>query len=565
MLKVKINAKVRVSIVAILAVLLILMTVVITIKRGLPMVWDTRFHIGRIYDIREAFLAHRIPTWVNFSSYHGMGQAINGMYPDITLWPFILITNGLSFVNQIIAIKVVILLATFIVTYISLVKHNFIKENSFYVAILYVFTGYSLYQFLYELQPGAIAIYIFTFPLVFSIEEVLYTPELNKKLIVKLSLLFGIILYSHLLSAVVIACLIISMWLLRVVLEKKLNYFSILNLFLASILTFFYSMPILYRLYVISQSKIAPPYGKGLVDSESLNYIFNDPQIYARVSLSFVALLLFIISLHYFGKNSKITRYLIGEMVIILLCSNLIPWNILGKLPLINMFQFTPWRFGIYLSALPMLAFLYTHIKNKNMILFVLSLISLAAVPEALSQNNSIFKTSQCTFINSKALKADNSNQNFGSIIRDYLPAKTIGNSINGDVPNFAKRRSFYPKIEGPQQESNVKKVISDYGSISLYNQKSVEKGVYTIPVYYYSSLKYRIYVNGKKISKIAGDHHGFMKIKFNNLLQRNSKIVVIYNNPKFYNALLVASLAIYLFVIIYFIKLDNIGSKERN
>ena len=565
MLKVKINAKVRVSIVAILAVLLILMTVVITIKRGLPMVWDTRFHIGRIYDIREAFLAHRIPTWVNFSSYHGMGQAINGMYPDITLWPFILITNGLSFVNQIIAIKVVILLATFIVTYISLVKHNFIKENSFYVAILYVFTGYSLYQFLYELQPGAIAIYIFTFPLVFSIEEVLYTQELNKKLIVKLSLLFGIILYSHLLSAVVIACLIISMWLLRVALEKKLNYFSILNLFLASILTFFYSMPILYRLYVISQSKIAPPYGKGLVDSESLNYIFNDPQIYARVSLSFVALLLFIISLHYFGKNSKITRYLIGEMVIILLCSNLIPWNILGKLPLINMFQFTPWRFGIYLSALPMLAFLYTHIKNKNMILFVLSLISLAAVPEALSQNNSIFKTSQCTFINSKALKADNSNQNFGSIIRDYLPAKTIGNSINGDVPNFAKRRSFYPKIEGPQQESNVKKVISDYGSISLYNQKSVEKGVYTIPVYYYSSLKYRIYVNGKKISKISGDHHGFMKIKFNNLLQRNSKIVVIYNNPKFYNALLVASLAIYLFVIIYFIKLDNIGSKERN
>ena len=177
MLKVKINAKVRGSIVAILAVLLILMTVVITIKRGLPMVWDTRFHIGRIYDIREAFLAHRIPTWVNFSSYHGMGQAINGMYPDITLWPFILITNGLSFVNQIIAIKVVILLATFIVTYISLVKHNFIKENSFYVAILYVFTGYSLYQFLYELQPGAIAIYIFTFPLIFSIEEVLYTVD----------------------------------------------------------------------------------------------------------------------------------------------------------------------------------------------------------------------------------------------------------------------------------------------------------------------------------------------------------------------------------------------------
>ena len=182
------------------------------------MVWDTRFHIGRIYDIREAFKAHSIPTWVNFDSYHGMGQAVNGMYPDITLWPFVFITNGLSFVNQVIAIKALILIATFLITYVSLVKHCFTKENSFYVAILYAFSGYSLYQFLYELQPGAIVIYIFTFPLIFSIKDVLYTQKIDLKLIIKLSLLFGIALYSDLLSAVVIACLIITLWFVRIIL-----------------------------------------------------------------------------------------------------------------------------------------------------------------------------------------------------------------------------------------------------------------------------------------------------------------------------------------------------------
>lgn len=558
MLKVKLNAKTRISIVAILAILLVFITVVITMKRGLPMVWDTRFHIGRIYDIREAFRAHQLPTWVNFSSYYGMGQAINGMYPDITLWPFVLITNYLTFVDQIIAIKVLILVATFMVTYISLVKHNFVKENSFYVAVLYTFTGYSLYQFLYELQPGAIAIYIFTFPLVFAIEEVLYTAKISKKLIIELSLLFGIALYSHLLSAVVIACLIVTMWLLRLLLEKELNYFSILNLLFASILTSLYSMPILYRIYVLSKSGIAPPYGKGMVDSENLIYIFTDPQIYARISLSFVALLLFIISLHYFGKNSKITKYLIAEMLLILLCSNLIPWNILGKLPLINMFQFTPWRFGIYLSVLPMLAFLSTHINHKTRILFILSILSLIAVPEVLGRGSSVFKTSQCTFLNTHELEKVGGylNHNSDYIIRDYLPSKVIGNSIENGIPNFAQKQSLHPEIEGIRQSSKVKRVVQKYGSISLYNQTSVQKGTYIIPVYYYSSLNYQISINGEKLSEAIGSHHGFMKIKLNHQLQGNSKVTVTYNNPKLYNVLLIISLGLYLFAFLYLIKL---------
>lgn len=554
MLKIKISPRTRISIVGVMAILLTLMVVIVDSRRGIPMIWDTWFHIGRVIDIREAFKAHQVPTWINFSSYYGMGQAINGMYPDITLWPLIFITNSFSLVNQVIAIKVLILGGTFLISYISLVNHKFKKESSFYVAILYTFSGYSLYQFLYELQPGAIIIYIFTFPLIFSIEEVLYAKSIEKKLIIKLSLLFGVVLYSHLLSAAVIACLIFILWFIRTIVEQELNYFSILNLFFASLLAFLYSMPILYRVYVISKSRIAPPYGKGVVDSENLIDIFTNPQIYARVSLSFVALILFIISIHYFGKEKEITKLLIAEMVIIILCSNLIPWNILGKLPLINMFQFTPWRFGIYLSALPMLAFLHTRLKNKNMILCVLTILSLVAVPEAFKQNNAVFKSSQCSFIKNNTVKENDLN----IIIRDYLPAKVIGNSTENAVPSFYKKQALYPAMNGVKN-IKLQRVNQRYGSISFRNQDYVRKGTYVIPVYYYSSLNYQIKVNNKDMPEIKKSSNGLMMIKITQNLHKNSKITVKYRNPKFYNVLLMISLSMYIFVCAYFIRQNNL------
>lgn len=554
MLKIKISPRTRISIVGVMAILLTLMVVIVDLRRGIPMIWDTWFHIGRVIDIREAFKAHQVPTWINFSSYYGMGQAINGMYPDVTLWPLIFITNSFSLVNQVIAIKVLILGGIFLISYISLVNHKFKKESSFYVAILYTFSGYSLYQFLYELQPGAIIIYIFTFPLIFSIEEVLYAKSIEKKLIIKLSLLFGVVLYSHLLSAAVIACLILILWFIRTIVEQELNYFSILNLFFASLLAFLYSMPILYRVYVISKSKIAPPYGKGVVDSENLIDIFTNPQIYARVSLSFVALILFIISIHYFGKEKEITKLLIAEMVIIILCSNLMPWNILGKLPLINMFQFTPWRFGIYLSALPMLAFLHTRLKNKNMILCILAILSLVAVPEAFKQNNSVFKSSQCSFIKNNTVKENDLN----IIIRDYLPAKVIGNSTENAVPSFYKKQALYPAMNGVKN-IKLQRVNQRYGSISFRNQDYVRKGTYVIPVYYYSSLNYQIKVNNKDMPEIKKSSNGLMMIKITQNLHKNSKITVKYRNPKFYNVLLIISLSMYVFVCAYFIRQNNL------
>ena len=545
MLKVKINTKFRVLMVASLAFLLTLMTIFIMKTKGISMYGDTQFHAGRIYDIREAFKSHHIPMWVNFSSFYGMGQAVNGMYPDITLWPLVLLTNYLNFENQLIAIKVIILILTFVVTYLSLVKHQIGKENAFYVSILYTFSGYSLYQFLYELQPGAIIIYIFTFPLIFSIKEVLYEKSLDKRLVLKLSVLFGIVLYSHILTAVVIGIVIIILWILRILLEKELNYSTILNLFYASLLTIIYALPILYRMLVISDSQIATPSGpsgKGKVLSVNLIDIFSNPQVSTRWTLSFVALFLLIISFHYFNK--KVSRMLLAEMVLLILSSNIVPWNILDNLPIINMLQYAPWRFGIYLSAPPMLAFLYTHIKNKNIILFLLTLVTLMAIPEA---ERSIIHTSNL----------NDSRSNFGSITRDYLPAKTIGDLIENKVPKSVQEKAEQPVIENSHRSSMVKKDITKYGTITLNNRKFLEKGTYTIPVYYYPSLYYRIQINGRVENQVSQDKHGYMKLKLSAPLPQNSKIKVSYSNPIVYDILLIISLTFYLSVFIYLVVKD--------
>lgn len=63
---------------------------------GVKLFGDGIFHVQRILEIRNAFLHLQIPNWVNFSTFFGIGQAVNGMYPDLTLWPLVLITNFLS-------------------------------------------------------------------------------------------------------------------------------------------------------------------------------------------------------------------------------------------------------------------------------------------------------------------------------------------------------------------------------------------------------------------------------------------------------------------------------------
>lgn len=109
---------------------------------------DPFFHTQRIYEIKCAFQNWEIPVWVNFRTFNFAGQSINGMYPDYTLWLFVLLTIWIKKVTvQVIVIKSSILLSAFYITDHTLKKRGFDKVSSVLCAWLYVTSGYYSYIF----------------------------------------------------------------------------------------------------------------------------------------------------------------------------------------------------------------------------------------------------------------------------------------------------------------------------------------------------------------------------------------------------------------------------------
>lgn len=199
---------------------------------GFPLQWDSFIHIQRIYEIRYAFIHHEIPNWLNFHSFFGLGQAMNGMYPDITLWPLVLITLPFSFSHQVVLINVIILFATFLVSAISVQRRYKISViSSVCVGIAYSLSGFAICQFSNEMQVGTGIVYIFSFPIAFMIFDIVNCKKLNKQLVLRFSICLTIIVYSHLLSVVVLAIILVSLLFYKL-LSRQFSIYPYANILL---------------------------------------------------------------------------------------------------------------------------------------------------------------------------------------------------------------------------------------------------------------------------------------------------------------------------------------------
>lgn len=337
---------------------------------------DSFFHIERVYEIREAFKAHHFPSWVNFITFHHIGQAINGMYPDISLWPLVYITNILNPVHQIIVIRSLILALTYSVTRYSISK-RFCNINATYSAAIYTLSGMCLRNFNNEIQLGTAIILIFLFPIVFAIKELIYSKKIEPILVIKLSLLCTIIIYSHLMSIFVLYLIVGIFILARLIYHRSI--YPIINILLSSTLLALTSLPILFRYFTISSSKIQSVYSKGNVTAINFTDIFTSASWNSRGALSLVSIILISIVLTNLEKSnlSKLMPYIYGEILILILGTNLAPWSILQNLPLLDSIQDTGWRFLIFSSAIPFILLLINFsAKTSEKILHILFVIS---------------------------------------------------------------------------------------------------------------------------------------------------------------------------------------------
>ncbi|MBD7895201.1 hypothetical protein H9564_05710 [Limosilactobacillus sp. Sa3CUN2] len=529
---------------------------------GVKLFGDGIFHVQRILEIRNAFLHLQMPSWVNFSTFFEIGQAVNGMYPDITLWPLVLITIFLSPQHQVVAISFLIFFLTLIVTWLCLSIRTNNIEMSFYLATIYTFSGYTLYQFLNEIQPSAAIINIFVFPIFFVSKELLGSKKIDITLICKFSLCIILIGFSHLLSLIVYGFLLGSVVLFRIF-QKKISISFFVNAFLSFPLVLVGMSPIIYRVLKISSSGILEPFGKGHIKAATLPKMLNFISWWSREQLSIAALVLLIVVYCFFNSNmkSKLIRLSILEGYMFILCLKIFPWKAFNHVPLINNLQYTPWRFGIWLSVIPIIMFADNFKDYQQFIGIKIShILALLSVILSIS--------AQSYLISGQVLRLNN------DVIAQIMATTPIASEQKKTIMAMGEHPDYFPKVENVKNRKyellpsrldqiwnqKIKVENKSYDFVEKIGEQNLsfyvknikrQKGVnIELPILGYRSLDYHIALNNKKV-QYKVNKQGNMVINNADIKMNSMKIDIRFIMPRVYKILLIISFISILFMLI--------------
>lgn len=529
---------------------------------GVKLFGDGIFHVQRILEIRNSFLHLEIPSWVNFSTFFGIGQAVNGMYPDITLWPLVFITIFLSPQHQVVVISFLIFFLTLTVTWLCLSIRTDNIEMSFYLATIYTFSGYTLYQFLNEIQPGAAIINIFIFPIFFVSKELLDSKKIDITLICKFSLCIILIGFSHLLSLIVYGFLLGSVVLFRIF-QRKISISFFVNALLSFPLVLVGMSPIIYRVLKISSSGILEPFGKGHIKAATLPKMLDFISWWSRGQLSIAALALLIIVYYFFnsGIKSQLIRLSILEGYMFTLCLKIFPWKVFNHVPLINNLQYTPWRFGIWLSVIPIIMFA-DNFKDYQQIIGIKISHILALLSVILSIS------AQSYLISGQVLRLNN------DVIAQIMDPTPIASEQKKLLMAMGEHPDYFPKVENVKNRKyellpsrldqiwnqKVKVENKSYDFVEKIGEQNLsfyvknikrQKGVnIELPTLGYRSLDYHIALNNKKV-QYKVNKQGNMVINNADIKMNSMKIDIRFIMPRVYKSLLIISFISILFMLI--------------
>lgn len=519
--------------------------------------YDSFFHAERIYEIRLAFQQQTLPAWINYNTFFHTGQAINGMYPDFTLYPFVRLTNFLTPIHQIIAIKSLIIMATYLVSFITLNKY-FDSTNAAFSATIFVLSGGILKDLINEMQTGTSLAMIVAFPLVFCLKDAVESKKIDFKLILEIALLMTFVVNSHLLSIVAISLIVGVCWLINLILKR--NFISIVNLGLAALGTIVLSWPIIYRVAKISSTGLNAPFSQGRIESYSLFNFLSGAAWNTKNSISYAAILLLALTIIFLNKKqlTNIMPWFVAEAVIVIFCTNLVPWNLLSNVPIINNFQNSSWRFALYLSVIPVIIFLTNfHGKRARLILLLVTILSYgmafqaaynaqyqytAGFPVLTQYSTEDIPTEGVAKLTSTGINSDRITR---TLIPDYSPAtvkvKDNSNGFSFSDENVETLSHHLAIIDG-------KKIPMEYSGDSnatILTGTNIPKGTVTLPFFYYKSLNYDVTVNGQKVN-IDSSSKGLIKIS-NKSKQKKLTVKIHQKLPMTYLLITIFLTALYL------------------
>lgn len=509
---------------------------------------DTFFHIGRIYEIRYAFQHFEFPNWLNFQSFFGIGQAVNGMYPDISLYPFVLLTMPLSPFHQIVAIQVLIAVLTIIVTYVCLTRRHVPTDISLYTSTIYTF---ALLCINIEFQPGKSIVLIFGLPMAFTTFDILVSKNFDIKLALKFALVVILVLYSHFLSIIVLAFMMASIF-AYLLITKKASIYAITNILVAMIISILAISPIIYRYLLINQSGITMPAFQGNIQSPSLPLL---------IKVAFVAFPVIIVSFLTYHKKSIRSAFTSPLTLLILyvcfLCTYF-PWKLFNHVPLVNNFQMPEVRFSPILFIIVAIFISQTQGKSISRTYRILGVLAILMI--LLSTALSIHQARKFNFpFNDDTYKAvtlvmgsynkEEQHVNQDNVYYDYYPYG-VSSSLKNDfvLSKKGQRIVWNPTIKSGKNQIPIKKVAINNG-VNITPKKSLTSttGKITLPMLGYKSLNYQVRVNGKNVSYTI---NGLYLAIHQHHLSRSDVITVMFHNPTIYTWLMVIAL-IYVVLLI--------------
>lgn len=507
--------------------------------------WDLQFHMNRFRGLSNVWTSP-----INFSTFNSTGIPVNIFYGWLTVYPIYFFYSISD--NMIFSYNLYLYLLTVITFLVSHYSFYSIARNNISSSIFSITYTFSMYRAVCIFYRGAIGevLGLTIYPVLFLLVYKIIVQ--NKNYWVSLSLVFSLLLYSHLISSLIAFFYIVLFYVIMLFSKSSFKIDSTKTLIKAGISTALLSAA--YLIPMIEQiAKINPPAEVNLKD-RSLSIIST---VNGAISLDFLSysiglipIIFMILLLFYFKKMSTSDKCIYFVCILsLIMTTSIFPWQYFQKTP-INTLQF-PWRlFGIASLFACYLGCKYVVLALKSSL--VKKVIFLLLIVFSVSTNyisiNKFLKNEQSIFINNPTLtNEDVNNMSTTMFTFDYTP-KNYEHYID-QVKNHEVRLG--------NKSIDHKKNITD--STYFVEVIANEEQVVSLPIYNYKGVC--ILLNGKFVETETKDNP-LVNVKINS---GKNIIKVSYKYTKISKISFFLSIVWLICLLILSLKKFLVSANEKN
>ncbi|MGX5378195.1 hypothetical protein ACWCL1_08130 [Ligilactobacillus sp. LYQ135] len=456
---------------------------------------DLVFHINRMIGL-DNVLTHPI----NFKTFNQIGYGINYFYPWLTLYPVVILMKlfhsvTFGYVAFLYCLNVVTGLIAYYAGKQIYTHRSELKSTVF--AVLYMFLNYRILNVYRRFDIGELIAMAFV-PLVIS---ALYSILIkNEKHGIQLAIGMTLILYSHLLTAILmlVVCIIMTIACVTRIVDVKKSVVEVLKAaFLSMMLSLGFILPYLQQ----ARLGIASPFLGNLENSafpvselinNSLNNTLGNSQI-TVANLGLICIVFLFIGLVNLNKTKDQQLFFILGLIFAILTTKLFPWRLINDS--VALLQF-PWRFmtfaGVFLLlygvSITLDAKRYKFIAPFLVVLAIgLQLSSVVALKSTAKSENFISENKIGQLLNWNNL--------------DYFPKESE------KMANTISNHEFYAN----NKKINIKYKVND-DKMTITVPKQADGKDLNIPVVYYAGTK--VFNSSNQELKVYRSNRGTLELK---------------------------------------------------